>query len=283
MSTRLLLAGALVVIAAAGARAQEQVEPDRPDVTNGTHLVDIGLLQIELGGLYNHPGEREHAFGSPLTVRVGIAEWLEARASSDGFVTQTDGVARRSGIGNTQVSAKVRLWADPGGVPVLSLLPSISFPTSSAASGFGSGDRDYTLTALTGTDMGRHWHLDGNYGIGRMGAGHGEPHFTQHLVSASASVAATGNLNPYTEIFWLSRQDPDGGAVAAIDGGAIYELGERYAVDGGVQVNLTSGSRDFSAFGGLSVIVGNVLGKHGVHARQRQVRRRQARRARAGR
>ena len=30
--------------------AQDNLEPDRPDVTNGTHIVDVGLLQIEVGG-----------------------------------------------------------------------------------------------------------------------------------------------------------------------------------------------------------------------------------------
>lgn len=41
-----ILVCALVPLGAAPARAQETIEPDRPDVTNGTHIVDIGLLQI---------------------------------------------------------------------------------------------------------------------------------------------------------------------------------------------------------------------------------------------
>src|SRR2546430_1492092 len=52
---------------------------DRPDVTNGTHIVDIGLLQIEIGGLYTHATAGEHAAGTPMTARVGLTEWLEAR------------------------------------------------------------------------------------------------------------------------------------------------------------------------------------------------------------
>ena len=34
----------------------EIIEPDRPDVTNATRIVDIGLLQIETGGLYTTAG-----------------------------------------------------------------------------------------------------------------------------------------------------------------------------------------------------------------------------------
>lgn len=268
-----------VIAHAGGAGAQGAIEPDRPDVTNGTHIVDTGLLQIEIGGLYTHPGAREHGLGSPITARIGLTEWLEARIGTDGIVTQTDGVLRQTGIGNMQMGAKLRLWAEPGGAPVLSILPTISLPTADPAKGFGTGDRDYTIVLLTGSDVGRRGHVDGNYGIGRIGAGNGEPHFVQHLVSVSASLAATDNLNPYVEAFWFSRQEPNGPAIMGLDAGAIYELGARFAVDGGVQVNL-AGGHEVAVFGGLSMIVGDILGNHGVHARERKARER-ARRGRS--
>jgi hypothetical protein len=266
----------LICFAAAG-RAQETIEPDRPDVTNGTHIVDTGLLQIEIGGLYTHAAARQHAVGSPFTARVGVTEWLEARIGTDGLLTASDGTARASGVGNTQVGAKLRLFADPGGAPVLSILPTVNLPTANAEKGLGSGSFDYTLALLTGADIGRHAHVDANYGIGSIGAGDGEPHFVQHLVSVSASAAVSDNLNPYVEAFWFSRQDVDGASITAVDAGAIYELGARYAVDGGVQIGLTRQAPALSAFAGVSMIVGDIAGNHGVHARQRQAARRAAR------
>lgn len=235
------------------------------------------MLQIEIGGVFTRQSGGQHASGSPLTARVGLTDWLEARVGTDGFVTQSDGVTQQIGLGNTNVGAKLRLWADPGGIPVLSILPTINFPTANPEKGLGSGDRDYQVAVLTGTDIGRHWHADVNYGIGRIGAGGGQPHFTQHLASISVSVASSDNMNPYVESFWFSKQDPDGGGIAAIDAGAIYELGARYAVDGGIQVIVSGPSHDVSAFGGVSMIVGNILGNHGVHARQRQIERRRSR------
>jgi len=277
---RCLFVALALVCAATPCRAQDdRVEPDRPDVTNGTHIVDTGLLQVELGGLYARTGSDRNGFASPFALRVGLTDWLEARVSSDGVVTQSDGAIRRTGMGNTQVGAKVRAWADPGGVPVLSILPTINFPTADAAKGFGTGDRDYLLAFLSGADIGRHWHADGNYGIGRIGAGSGAPHFTQHLVSVSVSAAASDNMNPYVEAFWFSRQDPAGPSVSAIDAGAIYEIGERYAVDGGFELTVSGEPHDVAVFGGLSFIVGNILGQHGVHARQRQIQRRRSRRS----
>jgi hypothetical protein len=273
--------GLLVCVVGAGlasaAHAQDAIEPDRPDVTNGTHIVDIGLLQIEVGGLFTRATPGQHAFGTPTTARIGLTEWLEARVGTDGVLTQTDGVTRQTGAGNTQLGAKLRLWADPGGVPVVSILPTINLPTASADKGLGSGDPDFTLAVLTGSDLGRHWHADVNYGIGAIGAGGGQPHFVQHLVSLSVSVAASDNWNPYVETFWFSKQEADGGHVAAMDAGGIYQLGTRFAIDGGVQIGLHGGPADVAAFGGFSIIVGDVLGGHGPEGRQRRAQARAAR------
>ncbi len=277
MLERPLVISVCLLALATGARAQEPtrdaIEPDRPDVTNGTHIVDIGLLQIEIGGLYTRIDSAQHSAGTPFTARVGLFDWLEARIGTDGLLAQTDGFTSVTGIGNVQVGAKLRLWADPGGIPVLSILPTVNIPAASPQKGLGSGTADYTLALLTGTDIGRHAHVDVNYGVGSIGAGEGEPHFVQHLVSVSASDAISDNWNPYIEAYWFSRQEADGSGVTAVDAGAIYELGSRYALDGGVQIGLGHGPA-LAAFGGISIIVGDILGNHGVHARQRQKQRR---------
>jgi hypothetical protein len=272
-----LCALCFAISADAQERTREDIEPDRPDVTNGTHIVDIGLLQIEIGGLYTHLGPDQHAWGTPFTARVGMFDWLEARIGTDGLLTQTDGFSSATGMGNVQVGAKLRLWASPGGIPVLAILPTVNLPAASTEKGLGSGTADYTLAFLTGTDIGRHAHVDVNYGVGSIGAGDTDPHFVQHLVSVSASDAISDNWNPYIEAFWFSRQEADGAAVTGVDAGAIYELGGRYAVDGGVQIGVSRNAPAFAAFGGISIIVGDILGNHGVHARQRQKQRRAAR------
>jgi hypothetical protein len=257
--------------------AQEApIAPDRPDVTNGTAIVDVGLLQVEVGAQHARMGT-QHSAGTPLTVRVGLSEWLEARVSTDGFLHQSDIGTSASGIGNVQLGAKIRLFADPGGAPVLSILPTVNLPLASASKGLGSGDADVTLVCLTGTDLGRTSHIDINYGIGAIGAGQGRPHFTQHLVSASLSHSLTEQLSPYVEGFWFSRQDPDGGAVVSMDAGFIQAFSARLAVDGGVEVGLSASAPDVIVFTGLSVILGDVLGDHGVIARQRKAARLAAR------
>jgi hypothetical protein len=255
------------------AKLGEPIEPDRPDVTNGTHIVDVGLLQLETGMQHVRMGSSQRNFGTPLSIRVGLTEWLEARVGTDGFLRQTTSASSVSGPGNVQAGAKLRLFADPGGVPVLSILPTLNLPVASASKGLGSGDFDLTLALLTGTDLGKTSHIDFNYGIGAIGAGQGRPHFVQHLLSVSFSHSVTEQLSPYVEGFWFSKQDPDGGRVVSIDAGLIHAISARLAVDGGVALGLTEAAPALSLFGGISVIVGDVLGDHGVLARERRAAR----------
>jgi len=81
---------------------------------------------------------------------------------------------------------------------------------------------------------------------------------------------------PYTILVLLPRLQQIDVSLeeAAFDLGAIYELGSRFAVDGGIQIGVSGNAPDLAAFGGLSIIVGDVLGKHGVHARQRHAQER---------
>ena len=268
-------AAALALLAAfawsspAFAQSDQGIEPDRPDVTNGTHIVPSGLVQIEFGGMYTRDAPGQTGATSPFTIRVGLADWIEARIGADGVTTQNGPDASATGFGNVQLGAKLRLWAQPGGAPVLSILPNVNLPTADSSRGLGSGDTDFTVALLTGTDIHTRGHIDVNYGIGAIGAGQGRPHYIQHLISASLSEAVTDRWNPYVEVFWLSRTDIDGRPETAMDTGVIYELGSHFAIDGGIQFGIGGPASDFGAFGGLTIIVG---GERELNGRQRRIK-----------
>ena len=67
-----------------------------------------------------------------------------------------------------------------------------SLPAARGERQLGSGDADYTLTFMTGADVGPRAHIDTNYSIGAIGSGGGRRHYVQHAVSGSMSVALTG-------------------------------------------------------------------------------------------
>ena len=205
-------------------------------------------MQMEVGGVWNRNGVGQHSSSTPTTIRLGLVR-LARSASQRRRVSLDDRCVRLPARHRQRPDRReARLWADPGGVPVLSILPTVNLPAASESKGLGSGQADFTIAVLTGTDFLTRGHVDVNYGIGRIGAGTGLPRFTQHLVSWSASAEIPGPVTPYLEGFWFSRQDPDGGRVAALDTGAIYVVNPRLAFDGGVQVGLTDAAPSLSAF-----------------------------------
>jgi hypothetical protein len=238
-------------------QATPTIDPDRPDITNGAQLVEPGALQLEAGGSFTRNQSEQRGWGSPFTLRLGVTPWIEARFSGDGLLVRSDAAGHEVGFGNVQLAAKVRVWADRTGASLLSVLPTVNLPTADAGRGFGSGSADYTIAVLTGADIGARAHADVNYGIGAIGSGGVAPHFAQQTASISTSVAAA-RWSPYGELFWISRQEPDGSAIVAVDAGAIYTVRPHIAVDGGVQLGVSASAPDVSVFAGVSIIVGHI-------------------------
>src|SRR5207244_3232342 len=87
---------------ATASSVQETIEPDRPDVTNGTHIVSTGVLQVEAGFQHARPGSGDRSTGTPIGVRLGLFSWLEARISTDGYLYQSSDGSSVSGAGNVQ-------------------------------------------------------------------------------------------------------------------------------------------------------------------------------------
>jgi hypothetical protein len=252
----LVLALWIVLGSAAAAQAAEDlIEPDRPDLTTGSHLVAPGIVQFELGYQYSRPFEGRQVSGSPITLRVGIRDWLEARAGFDGLLVGTEADRRTSSIGNVQLGAKIRVWPDLEGQARLSFNPQLTLGTASADKGFGSGQSDFAIGALFGFDLGSRGRVDMNYGVGSIG-GEGEERYVQHLTSASASLSVGERWSPYFEMFRISQESPDGNPNLSINTGALYALRPRLALDAGLAFGLSDDAPGFSAFGGLSIALG---------------------------
>ena len=129
----------------------------------------------------------------------------------------------------------------------LSILPTVNLPAASESKGLGSGQADFTIALLTGTDFLTRGHIDVNYGIGRSARDR-----TSAIYAASRVVVGqrgdprTGH--PTWKASGFRGRTRTAGAVAAMDTGAIYVINPRLAFDGGVQVGLTEAAPTLSAF-----------------------------------
>jgi hypothetical protein len=240
------------------AAAQDVIEPDRPDLTNGSHLVGTGVVQFEVGAIYTRRSDEGHTLGSPLTVRIGVSDWFEARAGFDGLLHAADADGTTAtGLGNIQVAAKIRLLREADGRARMSVSPQINVPTASADKRLGSGELDVVVTELAGLDLGQVARIDINYAIGSVGGGRGEARFAQQFMSASLS-ASTGHWSPYLEVFRISRDRPDGTPIVSMNTGVLYAIAPRLVVDGGVIFGLSADAPPFAVVGGLSTAIGGL-------------------------
>jgi Putative MetA-pathway of phenol degradation len=240
-----------------------QIQPDRPDVTNAAYTVPKGLVQIEVGGQHSRVPVSGESTATPVSLRFGVAHWCEAQVESDGLARDKEPSATSTQFPGLTVGGKFRLWAPRNGTPVITVMPAVALPW-----GRPGGGTDYLLRVISGGDLPRHLHLDVNYGVGAIAADEGG-HFPQQMASASANVGVGKHWNPYAEIYWFSKLQPDARPTASIDAGAMYTVTERLAVDGGVAFGLTNAANGPAVFGGLSIIVGAVGGHASVHARLR--------------
>jgi hypothetical protein len=240
---------------------QQEFQPDRPDLANGTHIVPIGLLQLEAGGQWAHITAGNDNAGVPFSLRLGLNNWMEARV--EGFTDLYEATTGQAGgFNGLSTGAKIAF------TPAFAIMPAVQLPVGSQTG------TDYLVALITGTDFGDANHVDANYGAAAFASDHG--HFLQQWLAVSVNRQVTGRFSPYAEFYWFSRQDPGGPHIASTDVGFIYTVSERFAFDCGADLGLTSGAPRARVFAGLSVIVGEVFGHHGVHERLREAAERHA-------
>lgn len=122
------------------ARGQALVA-DRPDFTEATSTVGLGVFQLELGYTLGSDTDgkfmtRAHSYGEPL-LRVGVlSERLELRAGTS-VVTDVDNASPRgvttTGLEDLYLGAKIALFGQRGAFPATAILPQVTVPTGSGA------------------------------------------------------------------------------------------------------------------------------------------------------
>jgi hypothetical protein len=233
--------------------AQEvTIDADRPHVGTGPHVVALGEVQFELGVQWQGFSDIR-TFGSPALIRIGVADRVEVRLSSDGMLARYQPLADVYGVGNAQLGAKIRLLGDRE-EPWFSVLPMVGFGLASREKGLGAGATDATLTWLVGRAVRQRVHLEANYGVGAIGDDVG--HFAQHLVTGAVVYQTTPRLQTYVEAAWWSLQERTGTAVGFIDYGVIAAIRPRFLIDAGAFSGITDAAPNWGVFSGVSFAIG---------------------------
>ncbi len=124
-----------------GPDLDEPLVTDRPDFTEASSTVGLGVAQIEFGYTYSYDssdGEstRAQSFGEPL-LRVGIfADWLEFRIAVFPLEERTRSVGASNtttGVADLYLGFKIGLTPQEGILPEMALIPQMNVPSGSNA------------------------------------------------------------------------------------------------------------------------------------------------------
>jgi hypothetical protein len=244
---------------ATGPDLDEPLTTDRPDFTEASSTVGLGVVQLESGYTYfnnDDEGERNqlHSFGEVL-LRYGVYEdWFELRLVVLPLaerVTTSGVTTTEAGVNDLIIGSKTWLMAQEGWKPELAVITALALPTGNDP--FTSNQFQPGVNWLYGWDISERWSTAGSTGFYRVTDDLDHDHL---LVTQSWTVGLqmTEKLGGYAESFALL---PHSSLVAKpeyyIDGGLTYKFTKDVQADIRAGYGLNDAAADMFAGVGLSI------------------------------
>lgn len=207
---------------------RETIVTDRPDFTEASSTVGLGVSQIEFGYTYLRDRDgntrvRQHSWGEPL-LRIGVwADWLEFRAAAfptTRSTTQGGTPMRLTGWDDLYLGLKIGMTPQAGWLPEMSLIPQMTVPTGGSAL-----TSDRTLAGVNwcyAWDVTDRWAIGASTQVNRASDEMGGTH-AEWAQSVTLVRSWTDQLANYTEWYGIF---PDGASNAPtqyyFNGGLTY-------------------------------------------------------------
>jgi hypothetical protein len=247
---------AALVVAAPVLGAEGDIEPDRPDTTNGAKTLAPGAVQIETGVEYSRARQAgsavEKRFVLDTLGRVGVVERLELQVGWQPLV-RLRGDEDDSGGGDVTLAAKARFFDGTGPWPALGTWAFVKLPAADEP--IGSGRLDLGAVLIASFDLPAGFGVDVNAGAAAIGQGRPSGFVVQPLTSAALSVEI-GPALPFVELVYAGRGDRDGRDAVSLATGFVYRLGQRVALDVAAQTSVAGDAPDWVLRAGVSVRFG---------------------------
>ncbi|MEX1232553.1 MAG: transporter [Planctomycetaceae bacterium] len=240
----------------------EPITTDRPDFTEASSTVGLGVLQIEMGYTFTQDKDagvrtKGHSWGESL-FRYGILDdWLEFRfavlPASEHITHLTIGGARNTTSESKEiyVGFKLALTEQRGWLPEMALVPQLTVPTGS--NGFTTNETLPGMNWLYGWDINDTLSTGGSTQFNRAIDDSGEA-YIEFAQSWTVGYGLTDELGAYTEWFAFF---PNGADTARVEHYA--NAGFTYLITNDIQwdiragVGLNDAAADFFAGTGVSV------------------------------
>lgn len=242
-----------------GPDLDEPLVTDRPDFTEASSTVGLGVAQIEFGYTFSLDDDgqissRGHSWGEPL-LRYGILhDWLELRV---GLLPVTE-TLRQGGLTNSTsgtedlyLGFKLGLTPQAGWFPEMAIIPQMTVPTGSSA--FTNGE------VLPGFNWVYSWELSddistaGSTQFNRARDGSGAS-YTEWAQSWTGAAALTERWGSYAEWFaFFPHSAVDAKPQHFLNGGFTFLICDDVQWDIRAGLGLNDEADDFFCGSGLSI------------------------------
>ncbi len=227
---------------------------DRPDFTEASSTVGVGVAQLEAGYTYfsddSSAGQtRTHSYPEPL-LRLGLYDdWLELRIGWNYADSRVMGSTDR-GAEDLYLGFKLGLTPQDGVLPQMALIPQMTVPTGSSA--FTSNRVLPGLNWIYGWELNDHISTAGSSQLNAAVDDGGT--FLEFAQSWTIAYTLTDELGAYTEWYGLFPGEGSGAETEHyFNGGFTYLLSDDIQWDIRAGVGLNDAADDFFAGSGFSI------------------------------
>lgn len=243
-----------------GPDLDEPLVTDRPDFTEASSTVGLGVAQIEFGYTYtynNDAGEsvRSQSFGEPLLRYGTLADWLELRLGLFPVQerTRTAGASdTTTGTEDLYTGFKIGLTPQCGILPEMALIPQMTVPTGSNA--FTTDEVLPGVNWIYGWEVNDFISTAGSTQFNRAiddGTGNA---YTEWAQSWTVAYTLTEDVGAYTEWYALFPHSADTAQVEHyFNGGLTYLINNDMQFDVRAGTGLNDDADDFFVGTGLSI------------------------------
>lgn len=234
----------------------EPLITDRPDFTEASSTVGLGVTQLELGYTFTTDNEgagRTDSHSYPeLLVRHGLfRDWLELRVGYNAASENALGI-HASGSEDLYLGAKIGLTAQCGWLPEMALIPQMTVPSGSSE--FTNDEVLPGLNWLYGWDLTESLSFAGSTQFNRAVDEGSSNEYTQWAQSLTIGTSLTDTVGAYGEWFAFFPEEADTDPVEHyLNGGVTKQFGINVQWDIRAGLGLNDASDDFFVGTGLSM------------------------------
>jgi hypothetical protein len=202
------------------------VTPDRPGYTNGSEVVPVGRVQIEVGlartRASSATGGANTTDAPEVLARTGLTDTLELRLTLPNYLWPT---GSHGGFSDGAIGVRDKFYQSKDGNTKFAFTPTLSVPVKSAVTISGHLDPNFLLSGQT--TSGPRWGISANL-ILSYPTQNGR-RLTDYTATSQVTYALSGPLSVFGDVY---EDAPAGSAPSAItDGGFTYMIAKNAQLD----------------------------------------------------